>query len=181
MPATDAALYTFSNPGRLPTALFGEITVRRDIWAGYSRTSPYSVYQQQHIENWDVDGLIFEGSGAEYIQRLQLRNTNDRPIQLHDNLVFLYCPDIQFTPQAPFDTLFLVTHVRYRVVHINNTTVYFDKMHILFKPAIIDPPFPNIQCQYVGTYLLFDDSALGSTLPSNANRGAGNTLQHLRL
>ena len=179
MPATGAALYTFSNPVRLPTAFFGNITVRRDIWAGYSRTNPYSVHQQQHIENWDdVNNLIFEGPGADYIQRLQLRNTNDRPIQLQDNLVFLHCPDVQFTPQAPFDTLFLVTHVRYRVVHINNTTVYFDKMHILFKPAIIDPPFPNIQCQYVGTYLLFNDSGLSSMPPSNPNSGAGNTLHH---
>ena len=31
MPTTGAALYTFSNPVRLPTALFGNITVRRDI------------------------------------------------------------------------------------------------------------------------------------------------------
>ena len=175
---TGAALYTFNNPVRLPSALFGEITVRRDIWAAYSRTNPYSVHQQ-HIENWDdANGLVFEGSGADYIQRLQLRNTSDRPIHLHDNLVFMYCPDIQFTPQAPFDTLFLVTHVRYRVVHVHNNTVYFDKVHILFKPAIIDPPFSNIQCQYVGTYLLFNDSGLsGSALSGNPNSGAGNSLQ----
>jgi hypothetical protein len=177
--AAGAALYTFNNPVRLPTALFGEITVRRDIWASYSRTNPYSVHQQQHIEHWDdLTGLVFEGSGANYIQRLQLQNTRDRPIQLRDNLVFLYCPDTQFTPQAPFDTLFLVTHVRYRVVHIHNTKVYFDLMHILFKPAIIDPPFPHIQCQYVGTYLLFDDSGLSSsTLPGHPNSGAGNNVQ----
>jgi hypothetical protein len=69
--AAGAALYTFSNPVRLPPALFGDITVRHDRWAAYSRTNPYSVHQQQHIENWDdVNSLVFEGSGADYIQRL---------------------------------------------------------------------------------------------------------------
>lgn len=144
---TGTALYTFSNPVRLPPALFGEITVRRDIWAAYSRTNPYSVHQQQHIENWDdVNSLIFEGTGADYIKRLHLRNTSDRPIQLQDNLVFLYCPDVQFNPHAPFDTLFLVTHVRYQVANIQGATVYFDKVQILFKPAVLDPALGRICC-----------------------------------
>jgi hypothetical protein len=51
--AAGAALFNFNNPVRLPPALFGNIVEQRDIWAAYSRTNPYSVYEKQRIENWD--------------------------------------------------------------------------------------------------------------------------------
>jgi len=143
-------------PPLLTTAMFGPINVHYDAWSEYVAPTVYALRNQQRIVNWtDVRGLTFSGAGLQYINCLRLYHTSDRAISIGDNLVFLYCPQCNFTPAQPCRTLFSVTHVRYIVVQQRGSVYYFDRVDLLYNYVEMDPLFPKIQCEYTGTYLLF--------------------------
>lgn len=97
-------------------------------------------------------------------------HTRDRPIIVRDNMVFLYCSDIQFTPSSPYDTVFLVTHVWYVVRHIRNHVYYFDRIRILYKEVNIDPGYMRIQSS---TPLTQHSIALSALLPTRTLQSVG--------
>jgi hypothetical protein len=142
------------------------------------------------IVNWTgIRGLTFSEAGLQYINCLRLYHTSDRAIAIGDNLVFLYCPRCDFTPEQPCRTLFSVTHVRYIVVQQLGSVYYFDQVDLLYNFVDIDPLFPKIQCAYTGTYLLFkrphdvtrDAPAGPSTLiPRQQSSASTNTSSTLR-
>jgi len=78
-----------------------------------------------------------------------------RPLQINDNVVFLYDPTFQFTSDDPFPSICDITHIRYRLIASSGGVYYFDKVGVLCKlvSSILLPP--KIKLEYDGTYLLF--------------------------
>ncbi len=156
LPGIPSAQASFNfPPPRLTTAMFGPINVHYDAWSEYVAPTVYALRDQQRIVNWtDVRGLTFSGAGLQYMNCLRLYHTSDRAIAIGDNLVFLYCPQCNFTPEHPCRTLFSVTRVRYIVVQQRGSVYYFDRVYLSYNYVAMDPLFPKIQCEYTGTYLL---------------------------
>jgi hypothetical protein len=141
------ASFNFPTP-RQTTAMFGPINVHYDAWTEYVAPTVYALRDQQRIVNWtDVRGLTFSGAGLQYINCLRLYHTSDRAIVIGDNLVFLYCPQCNFTPEQPCRTLFSVTHVRYVVVQQRGLVYFFDRVDLLYNYVEMDPLFSKIQCE----------------------------------
>jgi hypothetical protein len=125
--------------------MFGAINVHYDVRSEYVEPTVYSLRDQQRITNWrDVTGLTFRGEGLHYMRCLGLYHKSERPIVIEINLVFLYCPQCAFTPQHPCRTLFLVTHVRYIVVHQRGPVFYFDRVDVLNNYIDMNPLFLKI-------------------------------------
>jgi len=158
------AWFNFSPPQQTG-ARFGAINVQYDEWNKYIDPIVYSLHEQQRIQNWDnVRNLKFSGEGFSYMQCIKLFHTSDRSIVIGDNIVFLYCPHVVFTPEHPHRTLFLTTHVLYTVVHINDSVFYLDRQEILYNYVDMEPLFLKIACPYVDTYILFAPDS-GQSLP----------------
>jgi hypothetical protein len=106
-----SALASFNfPPPRQTTAMFAPINVHYDAWSENEAPTVYALRDQQCIVNWTgVRGLTFSEAGLQYINCLRLYHTSDRAIAIGDNLVFLYCPRCDFTPEQPCRTLFSVS------------------------------------------------------------------------
>ena len=137
-------------------AMFDNFQIVRNPYSQYVVPTMYSLSDQQRIRNWDTaSNYSFVGNGASYMQTLSLHTVFSRPMQVNDNIVFLYCPTISFTPDTPFDTIDKVTHVWYKVIDVQNDMVFFDKQGLLLN-AVSSQLLPlHIKCAYEGTYLQF--------------------------
>ena len=136
--------------------MFGDFVVLRDPYSHYIAPNVYSVAVQQCFTNWNtLHQYKFVGNGARYMDTLSLYSTRERQIQLSDNFVFLYCPTVPFRSDDPFATIDKITHVWYKVVHIQERVLCFDKIKVLLN-AVQSIVLPlHIRCEYIGTYLLF--------------------------
>ena len=131
-------------------ALFDSFQIVHNPYSQYVVPTMYSVSDQQRIRNWDTAiNYSFIGNGARYMQTLSLHTVLSRPMQVNDNIVFLFCPTIQFTPDTPFDTIDKVTHVWYKVVDVQNDMVFFDKHGLLLNMVSSEHIF-------VAEYLLWE-------------------------
>ena len=87
------------------TALFDNFQIVPNPYSQYVFPTMYAVAEQQCINNWDTAIIFsFVGAGAHYMRTLSLRTMESRRMQLGDNIVFLYCSTIRFTPDTPFAT-----------------------------------------------------------------------------
>jgi hypothetical protein len=101
------------------------------------------------------------------MQTLSLHTVLSRPMQVNDNIVFLYCPMIPFTPDTPFDTIDKVTHVWYKVIDVQNDMVFFDKQGLLLNTVSSELLPLHMKCSYEGTYLQFTPPQnMGLSLPT---------------
>ena len=139
------------------TALFDNFQIIPNPYSQYVLPTMYAVAEQQSIINWDtMINFSFVGAGAHYMRTLTLRTMESRRMQVGDNIVFLYCSTIRFSPETPFATFDKVTHVWYIVVDVQNDMVYFDKKGLLLN-VVQSYLLPlKIKCSYVGTYLQFN-------------------------
>ena len=139
------------------TALFDNFQIIPNPYSQYVLPTMYAVAEQQSIINWDtMINFSFVGAGAHYMRTLTLRTMESRRMQVGDNIVFLYCSTIRFSPETPFATFDKVTHVWYIVVDVQNDMVYFDKKGLLLNVVQSDLLPLKIKCSYVGTYLQFN-------------------------
>jgi hypothetical protein len=116
------------------TALFDNFQIIPNPYSQYVLPTMYAVAEQQSIINWDtMINFSFVGAGAHYMRTLTLRTMESRRMQVGDNIVFLYCSTIRFSPETPFATFDKVTHVWYIVVDVQNDMVYFDKKGLLLN------------------------------------------------
>ncbi len=165
-----SALVNLLPPVRASTAIYGAISARRrDPLAGYVSPDMLAIAAQQQIVNWHtmVD-FIFDAEGTAYMRSLVLWTMQQRPPAIGDNFVFLYDPDNQFTPGAPFPSICSITHLWYRLTAVENDWYYFDFQGLLchWVSSTIIPL--QIKLQYRGTYLLYTPPIPGSTtLPNN--------------
>ena len=150
-------------------ALFDNFQIVTNPYSEYVLPTMYAVAEQQCINNWDTAvNFSFVGAGAHYMRTLSLRTMQSRRMQVGDNIVFLYCSTIRFTPDTPFATFHKVTHVWYIVVDVQNDMVYFDKKGLLLNVVQSDLLPLKIKCSYVGTYLQFDPpQPLEMSLPTH--------------
>jgi len=118
----------FQSFSTVPAAAMSDsFQIVHNPYSQYVVPTMYSVSAQQRIRNWDTAiNYSFVGNGARYMQTLSLHTVLSKPMQVNDNIVFLYCPTIPFTPDTPFDTIDKVTHVWYKVVDVQNDMVFFD-------------------------------------------------------
>jgi hypothetical protein len=149
-------------------AMFDSFQIVHNPYSQYVVPTMYSVSDQQRIRNWDTAiNYSFVGNGARYMQTLSLHTVLSRPMQVNDNIVFLYCPTIPFTPDTPFDTIDKVTHVWYKVIDVQNDMVFFDKQGLLLNTVSSDLLPLHIKCLYEGTYLQFTPPHnMGLSLPT---------------
>lgn len=113
-------------------ALFPSFDAVPNPYSHYVEPTMYSVQEQQRIIKWNI-GIFQFGIGTQYVHTLSLHNTDSRPIELEDNMVFLYCPTISFTPDTPILTLTRLKHVWYKVVHVQSDIQYFDRIGVLLN------------------------------------------------
>ncbi len=113
---------------------------------------------QQSITNWgDRSAYVFDNA-SRYLSLVQLHTTTTRPIQLHDQLLFLQAGAHPFIPDDPWGSLFLQRHYQYHVVQISNDVLHCDFVELFYAPANTDIFASDIvlkmHCTYSGTYLL---------------------------
>lgn len=137
----------------------------------------YASAAQQQINHWEwIVHYSFPGTGANYMRSLTLCTTLQRPNQINDNVVFLYDPALQLTPDYPFPSICNITHIWYRLTESQGVLHYFDIVGVLCKLVSSALLPPKIRLQYEGTYLLLSPSTLprraqGNQPPPSAPNG----------
>jgi hypothetical protein len=72
----------------------------------YIATAMFALRAQQSITNWDDRSAYVFDNASRYLSLVQLHTTTARPIQFHDQLLFLQADEHPFTPNDPWGTLF---------------------------------------------------------------------------
>jgi len=70
----------------------------------YIDTAMFALRAQQSITNWDDRSAYVFDNASRYLSLVQLHTTTTRPIQLHDQLLFLQADEHPFTPNDPWGT-----------------------------------------------------------------------------
>lgn len=87
----------------------------------YIETTMFALHELQHITNWDNRSAYVFINTASYLSLVQLHNTDSRPLQLHDQLLFLQASQHPFVPHDPWGTI--CTYTGTYLLRVNATSV----------------------------------------------------------
>ena len=128
-----------------------------DPYALYGETAMFQWAEQLSITNW-AGATAQQLQYSDYRSRVQLCNTQDRPFQLNDEVLFLHSTQHRLDPSNPWATLCYMFQLQYRVVHIQNDIMFSDFVEFFSAPmgSTLDVTTITLQlrCTYNGTYLL---------------------------
>ena len=128
-----------------------------DPYALYGETAMFQWAEQQSITNW-AGTTAQQLQYSDYRSRVQLCNTQDRPFQLNDEVLFLHSTQHRLDPRNPWATLCYMFQLQYRVVHTQNDIMFSDFVEFFSAPmgSTLDVTTITLQlrCTYNGTYLL---------------------------